>query len=230
MYFEFKFWRFLLNQRELTDQMDGSAMKGFRWRVAGLFISAAVLYALMDMWGIGSRGLTPIAVTGAEETFALRRILSLAAAIHWSVIYTAFHVYGVAFILHKLTNAEYRKLIVLQLFVTAILLLEKAVVFAVFLLSGAATPVSPLSFGPLASTFLTYPFLIYFLNQLSVGTALVVAYQFRFIRQLLPDSGRSLLWILLGLQVLMALAVSLYGMIPAERLFTELFGGGGTVE
>jgi hypothetical protein len=230
MFFEFKFWGFLLNQRELTDRMDGSTMRGFRWRVAGLFLSAVVLYALMDMWGVGSRGLTPIAVSGAEETFALRRILSLAAAILWSALYTAFHLYGVAFILHKLTNAEYRKLIVLQLFVTAILLLEKAVVFAFFLLSGAATPVSPLSFGPLASTFLTYPFLIYFLNQLSVGTALVVAFQFRFIRQILPDAGRSLLWILLGLQVLMALAVSLYGMIPAEQLFTELLGGGGTVE
>ncbi|MFC7365781.1 MULTISPECIES: hypothetical protein [Bhargavaea] len=230
MFIEFKFWRFLLNQRKLTDRMDVFVMKGFRWRIAGLFISAAVLYALMDMWGLGSRGLTPIAVSGAEETFALRRILSLAAAVLWSVIYTAFHVYVVSFILHKLTNAGYRKLIVLQLFVAAILLLEKAVVFAIFLASGAATPVSPLSFGPLASTFLTHPVLIYFLNQLSLGTALVVAYQFRFIRQLLPEAGRSLLWIIIGLQVLMALAVSLFGMIPAESLFTELFGGGGSVE
>lgn len=230
MFFEFRFWHFLLNQRELTDRMGVSEMKGFRWRIAGLFISAAVLYALMDMWGIGTRGLTPIAVSGAEETFALRRILSLVAAILWSFIYTAFHVYVVAFILHKLTNAEYRKIVVLQLFVAAILLLEKTVVFAIFLMSGAAAPVSPLSFGPLASTFMTYPTLIYFINQLSVGTALVVAYQFRFIRQLLPEAGRRLLWILLGLQVLMALAVSLYGMIPAEQLFTELFGGGGTVE
>ncbi|MCW1928862.1 hypothetical protein [Bhargavaea beijingensis] len=230
MFFEFKFWHFLLNQRELTDRMAGSAMKGFRWRIAGLFISAAVLYALMNMWGIGTRDLTPIAVSGAEGTFALRRILSLASAILWSVIYTAFHVYAVAFILHKLTSAGYRKLVVLQLFVTAILLLEKAIVFAVFLVSGAAAPVSPLSFGPLALTFMTYPPLIYLFNQLSIGTALVVAYQFRFIRLLLPEAGRGLLWILLGLQVLMALAVSLYGMVPAEQLFTELFGGGAAVE
>ncbi|WP_040227682.1 hypothetical protein [Bhargavaea cecembensis] len=230
MFFDFRFWRHLTDQPTLMEQLDGSAMRGFRSRVVGLFVSAAILYALMDMWGIGTRGLTPITALGGEEAFALARILSLAGAVIWALVYTAFHLYGIAFILHKLTSVDFRKLVVLQLFVTGILLLEKAIVFIVFLVNGAAAPVSFLSFGPLAATFLTYPFLIYFLNQLSIGTAIVIAFQFRFIRRFLPEANRNLLWILLGLHIAMALITSLVGLIPAEHWFTELFGGGAAVE
>ncbi|MET3575430.1 hypothetical protein ACFFIY_07575 [Bhargavaea ullalensis] len=230
MFFDFKFWRYLTDQRTLMERLGGSAMRGFRLRVIGLFVSAVLLYALMNMWGIGTRDLTPITAMGSEETFALARILSLAGSILWALVYTAFHLYGISFILHKLTAIDYRKLVVLQLFVTAILLLEKAIVFIVFLVNGKAAPVSFLSFGPLAATFLTYPFLIYFLNQLSIGTAIVIAFQFRFIRFFQPEANRNLLWILLGLHIAMALITSLVGLIPADRWFTELFGGGAAVE
>ncbi|SIT69341.1 hypothetical protein [Edaphobacillus lindanitolerans] len=230
MFFDFKFWRYLTDQGTLVERLDNSTMRGFRLRVVGLFISALILYALMNMWGIGTRGLTPITANGDDETFALARMMSLAGSMLWAVVYTAFHLYGISFILHKLTGIHYRKLVVLQLFITGILLLEKLLVFIVFLVNGAAAPVSFLSFGPLAATFLTYPFLIYFLNQLSIGTAIVIAFQFRFIRYYLPEAKRSLLWLLIGLNVAMAVITSLIGLIPAERLFTELFGGGAAVE
>ena len=48
-------------------------------------------------------------------------------------------------------------------------------------MKGEVANVSFLSFGPLAATFFETPYLIFFLNQITITTVIIIAFQYRFI-------------------------------------------------
>ncbi|WP_232787076.1 hypothetical protein [Planococcus sp. MB-3u-03] len=51
-----------------------------------------------------------------------------------------------------------------------------------FAWNGYTMAFSPFSFGPIAATFLENSYLIYFFNQLTLFTSLIIAIQYRFIK------------------------------------------------
>ncbi len=227
MFFDFKFWRYITNPYQLADQLQTSSMRGFKKRVLSVFLIGVLLFAIRDIWGMNTESITSLLSTMTTTDFTIARSVSLVGAVMWSLIYIAFHFFGFAYLLSGLTAIPFKKLLPLQLLVTGILLLEKAVILLVFTVKGATTSVSFLSFGPLAATFLDNWYIILFLNQLTVTTALIVALQYQFIRSYTGNLKRKgFLWILIGIHVAMALIVAAVGFIPLESLFHSLVEGG----
>ena len=227
MFFDFKFWQFLTNPYKLADQLQNSKMRGFKRRFLLVFLIGVLLFALRDVWGMNTESITSLLSTRTTTDYTIARYVSLLGAILWALIYMGFHFFGFAYILSRLTAIPFKKLMPLQLLVTGILLLEKAVIFFVFTMKGAATSVSFLSFGPLAATFLNNWYIILFLNQLTVTTAIIVALQYQFIRSYTGGLNRKgFFWILIGIHVAMALIVAAVGFIPLEDLFHSLIERG----
>ncbi len=200
-------------------------MRSFEKRVWLVAFLGVLLFALRDLWGMHTEELTSIFVGGFEDTFVIARITSLVGAIIWSIIYMAFHFFGLAFLIHKITKVELSKVAVLQLFVVALLLMEKAFIFFLYAVVGYTTEFSILSFGPLAATFLENEFFTYFFNELTIITALVIAIQFQFLRAFTTMSSRNLLLILIAIQLVLAVLVSGIQVLPIESWFE----GGKTV-
>lgn len=219
MFFEYRFWKYLFNQNELIGSLKDTKMHGFEKRVWLVAILGIVLFALRDIWGMHTEELTSLFVGGFEDTFVIARATSLIGAIIWSILYMAFHFFGIAFLLHKITNMELSKVAVIQLFVVALLLMEKAFVFLLYVVVGYTTDFSFLSFGPLAATFLDNDFFTYFFNELSIITGLVIAIQFRFLRAFTEMSARNLLIILIAIQVILALFIAGIQVLPLEAWF-----------
>ena len=219
MFFEYRFWKYLFNQNELIGSLRDTKMHGFEKRVWLVAILGVVLFALRDIWGMHTEALTSLFVGGFEDTFVIARATSLIGAIIWSILYMAFHFFGIAFLLHKITNMELSKVAVIQLFVVALLLMEKAFVFLLYVVVGYTTDFSILSFGPLAATFLDSDFFTYFFNELSIITGLVIAIQFNFLRAFTEMSARNLLIILIAIQVILALFVAGIQVLPLEAWF-----------
>jgi hypothetical protein len=227
MFFDFKFWRFLTNPYQLANQLQTSSMRGFKKRVLCVFLLGVLLFAIRDIWGMNTESLTSLLSTMTTTDYTIARYVSLLGAVMWSIIYMAFHFFVFAYILSLLTAIRFKKLLPLQLLVTGILLLEKAVILLVFTLKGATTSVSFLSFGPLAATFLDNWYIVLFLNQLTVTTALIVALQYQFIRSYTGGFKRKgFFWLLLGIHIAMALIVAAFGFIPLESLLHSLVEGG----
>ncbi|WP_144511976.1 hypothetical protein [Bacillus sp. FJAT-22090] len=225
MFFEFRFWKYLFNRNELISSLKDSTMRSFEKRVWLVAFLGVLLFALRDLWGMHTEELTSIFVGGFEDTFVIARITSLVGAIIWSIIYMAFHFFGLAFLIHKITKVELSKVAVLQLFVVALLLMEKAFIFFLYAVVGYTTEFSILSFGPLAATFLENEFFTYFFNELTIITALVIAIQFQFLRAFTTMSSRNLLLILIAIQLVLAVLVSGIQVLPIESWFE----GGKTV-
>jgi len=219
MFFEFRFWKYLFNQNELIGSLKDTKMHGFEKRVWLVALLGVVLFALRDIWGMHTEELTSIFVGGFEDTFVIARATSLIGSIIWSILYMAFHFFGIAFLLHKITNMELSKVAVIQLFVVVLLLMEKAFIFLLYVVVGYTTDFSVLSFGPLAVTFLDSDFFTYFFNELSIITGLVIAIQFRFLRAFTEMSARNLLIILIVIQVILALFIAGIQVLPLEAWF-----------
>lgn len=191
-------------------------MRDFQSRVWFVAIFGVLVYALRDIWGLHTEDLTALFVNGYEDTFTIARIISLIGTIFWSLLYMAFHFFGMAFILHKITNVELSKVAILQLFVVALLLIEKAFNFFLYAVVGYATDYSVLSFGPLAATFIEHSYVNYFFNELSLITGLIIAIQLHFLRAFTTMSTRNLFIILIVIQVILALITAGFEVLPIE--------------
>jgi len=230
MIFDFRFWRYFSNQQELIDNLEQAQMRDFKQRVWMVGILGLLLFAARELWGMNTEQLTSIFAVGGNDTYSLARVMSFVGILLWALIYMAFHFFGIAFLLHKLTHVELSKLAVLQLYVVAILLVEKALLFVIFILLGITTPVSLFSFGPLAGTFLEQSFFIFFFNQLSIFTALIIAIQVRFIRAFSDYKLSQIFLLVISIHILMALITAAVGFIPFEEWYVRLVEGGATVE
>lgn len=217
MFFEFRFWKYLFNRNNLIVSLkEDATMRGFQSRVWFVSIFGILLFALRDIWGLHTEELTALFVNGYEDTFTIARIISLIGTIFWSLLYMGFHFFVIAFILHKITQVELSKVAILQLFVVAFLLMEKAFNYFLYAVVGYATDYSVLSFGPLAATFIEQSYVNYFFNELSLITGLIVAIQFHFLRSFTAMSTRNLFLLLLGIQLILALITAGIEVLPIE--------------
>lgn len=227
MFVNFKFRHFLTNPDDLAEQLKSSSLRGFRIRVVMVFLIGVVLFAIRELWGMRTETITPLLSTMTTADYTIARYASLVGSLGWSLIYMAFHLFAFAYLLSIITDIPYKKLLPLQLLTTGLLLMEKALVFIVFVVQGATASVSFLSFGPLAMTFLEIPFFIFFLNQLTITTAIIISLQFKFIRTYTETTQKKkLLWMLIGIHLLMAAMTAAVGFIPEEGLLNLITGGG----
>lgn len=227
MFFTYRFWHFLTRPYELASQLQAGTMRNFNRRLLIVFIAGIALFTLREIWGMGTEALTSLMTTMTTTDYIIARYASLAGTVLWSILYIAFHTFGVALILSTLTKIPYRQLVPLQVLMTGLLLMEKAVLFIVFAIKGATVSLSFLSFGPLAVTVMENWYLILFMNQLTITSALIITLQYRYIRGFLVDGRwKEHLWILIGLHVAMALITAAVAYIPFDSILNSIFGGG----
>ena len=227
MFFNFTFRHFLTNPHHLAEKLQTASMRGFKSRIILVFLTGLLLFGVRGWWGMGTESLTPLLTTMTTTDYTIARYASLFGSLCWSIIYISFHFFGFAYILNLVTGIPFKKLLPLQLLMTGLLLMEKALVFFIFAVKGATANVSFLSFGPLAATYLETKYLILFLNQLTITTALIIALQYRFILSYTQFTQKKrLLWMLIGIHIAMALITAAIGLVPAESWLDAITGRG----
>ncbi|AXI01173.1 hypothetical protein DV702_16465 [Sporosarcina sp. PTS2304] len=238
MHSTYGYWRSLVYPDRLADQLGQGPVTQFKRRVFGVFIFGIILYILRGMWGMNTDTLTYILANGTLDDYTISRYVALLGSVLWSIVYMAFHFWGVAWILSLITNIPFKPLLKLQLVVVGLLLFEKLINFLVFAVAGKVATVSILSFGPLAMTFLENWYIILFVNQLTIFSALIVALQYRFISfykveedeydfgEIHNEVRKNTIWLLIALQVAFALITALGGFIPIDKLLNLLMIGG----
>lgn len=227
MFFDYRFWHYVTRPHHLATAIQTSEMRQFNRRLAIVFITGILLFVLRNLWGLNTESLTALLTTMSTSDYIIARYASLAGTIIWSAIYIAFQIFGVAYILSLLTKVPYRQLVPLQLLVTGLLLLEKALLFAAFAIKGSTVSLSFLSFGPLAVTIMDNWYLILFMNQLTIFSALIITLQYRYIRTFIVEGNRKEhFWMIIGLHIAMALITAAVAFIPFDALLNSVFGGG----
>lgn len=235
MIFDFRFWRYFGRQGELIDNLKNSEVRNFNSRLTWILVLGVLVFALREIWGMNTASLTSLYAAGLWDEYTLARWTSLGGTLLWAGFYLAFHVYVVAFLFSKLTKMTWRAAIVMQSYVVAVLLIEKALIFILFALFGYTTTLSMFSFGPMAATFINFPnqyvdhFLMYFFNQLTIFTALVIAFQYRYVRSFTEFSPKAILFILILLHIFVALFVAAFSLLPIADMLQGFTEGGDII-
>lgn len=230
MIFDFRFWHYFIRQGELIHNLQQGEMRQFNKRLGWIFAFGILVFALREIWGMNTASLTPYLAQGQWAEYTLARWTSLAGTLIWAGVYLAFHSFGAAFLFRKFLKMPWRAAIVMQTYVLGLLVIEKALLFLIFALAGFTMPVSLFSFGPLAATFIGIPLLIYFFNQLTIFTSLIIAVQYRYIRSFTKYSPKLILLLLIIGHALVALAIASLSYIPLGEMLSDFTRGGPSVE
>lgn len=227
---DFRFWHFFPRQGQLIHNIQNSEMRNVNKRIAGIIAIGLLVFAISEIWGMNTDSLTPLLAAGMWDAYTLARWTSLAGTLLWAGFYLAFHLYGAAFLFSRILKMPWRAAIIMQTYVTAFLVIEKGLIFVLFSLTGFTMSVSIFSFGPIASTFLDNNFLIYFFNQLTLFTSLIIAVQYRFIRSFTKINPMLILFGLIMLHIFVALIVASFSLIPVDDMLSGFMEGGNPFE
>lgn len=230
MFFNFTFRHFLMNPQRLASNLKQSTMQGLWQRITLVFIASFLLFSLRSLWGINTENFTSMMTTSTAD-YTLARYAALLGSMIWSVIYVAFHLFGVAYLLSFIIGISFKKLLPMQLLMTTLLLVEKVIIFLVFYFTGTASYLSFLSFGPLASMYFELPFFIFLFNQFTITTIIIIVFQYHFIRTYGNMHKKyRLLFMLIGLHLFMAIFTASISLLPIEDLFNKVIEGGAGIE
>ncbi|MGE6368845.1 hypothetical protein ACQKDB_06920 [Planococcus kocurii] len=227
---DFKFWHFFSRQGQLIHNIQTTEMRNVNKRIACIIAIGLLVFAIGEVWGMNTSSLTPLLSAGMWDAYTLARWTSLTGTLLWAGFYLAFHLYGASFLFSKILKMPWRAAIIMQMYVTALLVIEKGLIFLLFAVTGFTTSVSFFSFGPIAATFLDNHFLIYFFNQLTVFTSLIIAVQYRFIRSFIKTSPKLILFGLIMLHIFVALFVALFSLVPVNDMLSGFMEGGNPFE
>ncbi|AQU80280.1 MULTISPECIES: hypothetical protein [Planococcus] len=227
---DFKFWHFFSRQGQLIHNIQTTEMRNVNKRIACIIAIGLLVFAIGEVWGMNTSSLTPLLSAGMWDAYTLARWTSLMGTLLWAGFYVAFHLYGASFLFSKILKMPWRGAIIMQMYVTALLVIEKGLIFLLFAVTGFTTSVSFFSFGPIAATFLDNHFLIYFFNQLTVFTSLIIAVQYRFIRSFTKISPKLILFGLIMLHIFVALFVALFSLVPVNDMLSGFMEGGNPFE
>lgn len=201
-------------------------MRQINKRLAVILTLGLLVFALPEIWGMNTGSLTPLLAAGMFDAYTLARWTSLAGTLLWGGLYLSFHLYIAAFLYSRIIGIPWKAMLVMQAYVTALLVLEKGLIFGIFAWNGFTVAFSPFSFGPLAASFMDNTYLIYFFNQLTLFTSLIIAIQYRFIKNFSRVSPKIILLALIIIHILSALFVALFSLIPVDAMLRDFMQGG----
>ena len=218
MFYHYKFWHSLTHPAQFADIIETGKVSGYKKRSFTVFMLFILLFAAREFWGMGTESLTTLFAMDLRDDYNIARLLSMIGAILWAIFYFSFHYYGVTYILHLFTEIPYKWIQKVQLYVVVFLLIEKAILFAVFFSVSYTTTFSFFSLAPLAQQFIDNDVFLFFINQLTITTALTIFVQYTFLSKWEEETSRkALLAKIIFLQIIMAIFVGMISVLPLQE-------------
>lgn len=225
MIYKYKFWHSLFNPSQFSHALDEQyELKGYRLRFWIIFIVTVALFLGRDLWGMGTENLTSLYASNLNDEFIFSRILSAIGATCWGILFFLFQYFGVSLILSILTDISFRAISKVQLFVIAILFVEKLVLWIIFAIAGFTTELSLFSFAPIIATFIEDNFVIYLIDYLSAATIISIALQYIFLSKWEVESKFILLIKIIVLQLFFAIIIAGIRIMPIDQWIVRVVG------
>lgn len=225
MIYKYKFWHSLFHPSQFALALDEDyQLKGYRLRYWILFLLTVALFLGRDLWGMGTENLTTLYASNINDEFIFSRMMSAIGAACWGILFFLFQYIVVSFILSILTDFSFRAIAKVQLFVIAILFIEKLVLWIVFAIAGFTTEFSLFSFAPIISTFTEDRFFLHLIDHLSAGVIISIAVQYIFLSKWEAESKFTLLAKIIVLQLFFALIIAGMSIMPINEWIVRVVG------
>ncbi|CEA01960.1 hypothetical protein BN1050_01085 [Metalysinibacillus saudimassiliensis] len=219
MFYDYAFFKSLFNPSSLTTALAREAeIRGYKRRVAFVVFFTLLIFALQNIWGMGTAGLSHLFATNEANTYFVARMISFAITIVWAILFFVFHYYLIAFVLATFNELPKQWVRKVQLFVVAIFMTEKAILLAVFYSVGFTTNLNFFSLAPLVAKVTSEPIILFTLNQLSVFSVLAIIVQYKFLKRWMEQSAhKGLLAKIIAIHIVLAIIIGLMSSMPLQQ-------------
>lgn len=209
-----------LRQPYLNAQVLAKAegITGFWKKIILLALSTIILSAVTAYFGIGNEILSRNIDNLTSTEFEAAKIMFALGQILWSLFAALIVVTVPSLFFWTLSNSEWKKFIVVQLYVLSIFLLEKAITAIFTVTMGLAEISNPFSFGVIGQTFTQHPIMLHFLAEITLFKIWAMVLQYKYVKSLSDKSALMTLLIVLGLNFILLLAVVFFNAMQLEKL------------
>lgn len=223
--YEYKFWNQLSNPTNLNYSLENSEdgkLLGYKKAFWSIFFFTLLYFIVKSVWGINTEGLTYLLAEEEMDRYSFARLLSLGSSILFGILFFVIHYYVITYFIHLLTEIPYKWIQKTQLYVIAILILEKVITLIIFAIAGFGTPFTMFSLSPIIAYVYYHDYLLFFFNYLTVGTVFSIWVQYNFLSQWIEERKKSLLFKLILIHVAIAIILAVFNILP----YAEWLEGG----
>ncbi|WP_087975099.1 hypothetical protein [Oceanobacillus rekensis] len=165
------------------------------WKVNILLVlSAIAVYLWMAFLGLGSEGISSVAVSLTQPAYETSKLWFIIGRLIYAMLFASFILFIPSFLFYLLTGISYKKLIIMQQVVLAVLLLERILWIPLIIFAGLNWQVSPLSFGIIASYITEIPWIIYFFGAVTLFQLWSIWFQVKFISTF-TEMKKQFIWL-----------------------------------
>lgn len=191
---------------------------GFWRKVLLLAVLTIILSAATAYFGIGNEILSKQIGNLTNTEFEAMKIMFALGQILWSMFAALIVITVPSIFFWAVSDIEWKKFVVVQLYVLGIFLLEK-IITAIFTITMGLPEISnPFSLGVIGQIFTTNNIVLQFLAEITLFKIWAIVLQYKYVKILSEKSPKMTLLIVMGLNVILLLAAVFLNIMQLEKL------------
>ncbi|MBE3568767.1 MAG: hypothetical protein IMW92_01200 [Bacillales bacterium] len=217
--YQVKLWKGVLKTRNVLYELEqAETIRGLGSRVIILLLVSVILSAVSSCLGIGSEDLSHRLVDWSANEFASRKVFFVLGSVFGGILFVLFVLVIPSLLFWGLMEVDFRKALVLQLFVLTILLVEKAILFPIEFLSGVKWYYSPFALGTAIRYLTDHSILIRFFGSISLFQMWALVLQYRFLKRMTDHKPLYIAAVIAGLSIVFWAFTAFFTSIHIEKL------------
>lgn len=189
------------------------------WKYTILLTFASFLiYSIYAYLGIGNEILSIQIYQLSSSEFEVTKLLFACGQVLLGILGTIIFIFFPALIFWLFSDTYFIKLVNIQLIVTTIILIEKAVSIPFYFYLGLDRVSLPFSSGVIAQYITDYRFIILFLAQITFFQIWAIALQYTYVKAIMDRSNKAVLAIIIATNLFIWLMLALYSYMDFENI------------
>lgn len=188
-------------------------------RLSLLFFLTIIIFATEAFYGIGTEALATELANLTNGQFEARKLLFGLGHVLFGMVYAAVIIFLPALTFWTFLELPFTKLLVIQAFMLAILLTERALLIPITIHLGIDASASPFAFGIISRELSLNDIVTHFFGILSIFKIIAVTLQYKMVRLITTERHKDVLLILLGVNILFWVISALLSYIQFEKIF-----------
>lgn len=220
MFYQVQLWKGLTSPYVNSHQLNKAEKFSGIWKwVSLLLFFTLILSGISAYNGIGNEQLSKlIYAAGTSEFHTIKGLFALGQVIQSMIVMLIF-IFFPALILWVFTDIEYRKLVVVQLYVGGIYIFEKIVTIPLQLYFGLGYESSPFALGIIAQYLTDYEIVIKFFGEISLFSIWAMVIQFKYLSIITQKSPKIIILLIISINLFIWLFTALFSFIKFEVMF-----------
>lgn len=149
-----------------------------------LFLATIIIYIWMAWLGMGTNPISRELTSVSEGTYNALKLWFIAGRALFAILIAALILYLTSYYFYLFTKIRYKKLVIMQQVVLAMMLFERLLWIPLFVYLGLDWYVSPFSLGITTSYITEIEWFIYFFGALSIIQLWIIIFQAKYISNL----------------------------------------------